>query len=178
MNKENWLEPVSKKDVASFAYKHMNLEKVMVLDEADDMCYGKFYRVGGFTNEPIVTGWGRANNYMNPIALGQFGPLDVDEYGETTVDDVKQLFSENENLINIYLAWVAMVAEKNKGRKINGKTYTESFSEACNSQIDLQKTAQIRTVEREAAEKKNCVKTFVGELEKDKGTEESAKAKQ
>lgn len=178
MKKENWLSPVSKEDVSAFAFKHMNLERIMVLEEAEDINYGKFFRVGGFTNEPIITGWGRANNYMNPIALGQYGPLDVDEYGETTVDDVKQLFSDNENLINIYLAWVAMVSEKNKGRKLDGKEYVESFSNTCNAHIDLQKAAQVRAAEREAAEKKNCVQTFARQLGSEKGLEEGAEAKQ
>ena len=122
----------------------------------EDDSYGKYFRVGGFTNEPIISGWGKANNYMNPVALGQYGPLDVDEYGETTIDNIRQLFSDNENLVNIYLAWVAFVSSKNNNRKIDGKTYTESFSNVCNNQIESQKTAQIRTAEREAEEKKGC----------------------
>ena len=76
MKKENWLSPVSKEDVSAFAFKHMNLERIMVLEEAEDINYGKFFRVGGFTNEPIITGWGRANNYMN---------LDAPYEGETEV---------------------------------------------------------------------------------------------
>lgn len=178
MKKENWLSPVSKEDVAAFAFKHMNLERIMVLEEAEDINYGKFFRVGGFTNEPIITGWGRTNNYMNPVELGQYGPLDVDPYGETTIDDVKQLFSGNESLINVYLAWVSMVAEKNAGKKIDGSTYTESFSNVCNAQIDLQKTAQVRTAEREAEEKKSCVRDFVSGLAKAKTSSEGEKVKQ
>ena len=177
MNKESWLKPVSKDDVASFARNHMNLEKIMHLEEVADENYGKFFQVGGFTNEPVVSGWGKANKYMSPVALGAYGPLDVDPYGETTIDDMKQLFSGDENLINIYLAWVAFVADKNQGRKIDGKTYTESFSNACTAQIDLEKTAQIRTVEREANEKKECVKTFVGQLEKAESANENQQEK-
>ena len=177
MNKESWLKPVSKDDVTSFAHNQMNLDKIMVLEEVQDENYGKFFRVGGFAAEPVVSGWGRANKYMNPVALGEYGPLDVDPYGETTIDDMKQLFSGDENLINIYLAWVAFVADKNQGRKIDGKTYTESFSNACTAQIDLEKTAQIRKVEREANEKKECVKTFVGQLEKAESANENQQSK-
>lgn len=173
MKKETWLKPISKNDVASFAHRHMNLEKIMVLEESEDENYGKFFQVGGFSNEPVISGWGKANKYINPIALGEYGPLDVDPYGETTVDDIKKLFSEDEDLINIYLAWIAFVSEKNQGRMIDGKTYTQSFSNACNAQIDLQTTAQIRTIEREAAEKKNCVKTFVSQLETSKEAQQT-----
>ena len=177
MNKESWLKPVSKDDVTSFAHNQMNLDKIMVLEEVQDENYGKFFRVGGFAAEPVVAGWGRANKYMNPVALGEYGPLDVDPYGETTIDDMKQLFSGDENLINIYLAWVAFVDAKNQGRKIDGKTYTEGFSNACTAQIDLEKTAQIRKVEREANEKKECVKTFVNQLAKTKGPEANQQEK-
>ena len=177
MNKENWLQPISKNDVASFAHGQMNLEKIMVLEEVQDENYGKFFRVGGFTAEPVVSGWGRANKYMNPVALGTYGPLDADPYGETTVDDLKQLFSNDENLINIYLAWVAFVSEKNQGRKLDGKTYEESFSNACNAQIDLEKTAQVRKAENEANEKKGCVKEFIGQLKKTMSSSENQQEK-
>ena len=166
MNKENWLKPVSKDDVEVFAHQYMNLGRIMTLDEVQDASYGKFFRVGGFTNEPAVNGWGKANNYINPVELGAYGPIDVDPYGETTVDDLRKLFSNDENMINIYLAWVAFVSGKNQGRQIEGKTYEESFSSACNAQIELERTAQIRTAEREAEEKRGCVKAFVGQLGK------------
>ena len=178
MNKENWLKPVSEEDVAEFAHKHMNLERIMVLEEAEDINYGKFFRVGGFTNDPIISGWGRASKYMNPVALGEYGPLDVDPYGETTVDDIKQLFANDANMINTYLAWVAFVSGKNQGRKIDGKTYTESFSNICNAHIDLQRTAQMRTIDREAAEKKACVKELVGQLAGAKAMEATQQVKQ
>ena len=177
MNKENWLKPVSKEDVTDFAHTHMNLERIMVLEEVEDLNYGKFFRVGGFPKESAVNGWGQSSKYMTPVDLGAYGPIDVDPYGETTADDVRQLFSNNEQLINIYLSWVAMVAGKNAGRKLDGKTYTESFSNVCNAQIDLQKTAQIRDAEREASEKKNCVETFVGQLTSEKSFDENQQSK-
>ena len=178
MNKQNWLEPVSKKDVAEFAHKHINLEKITTLEESEDLSYGKFFEVGGFTNEPIISAWGKTNTYVNPIALGQYGPIDADEYKETTVDDLRQLFGGDEELINIYLSWVMLVAEKNAGRQIDGKTYLESFSNACNSHIDLVKTAEIRAVENEADEKKKCVSAFVSQVAPAKTTETVAPQKQ
>ena len=177
MKKENWLKPVTKEDVKEFAFKQMNLKQITALEEMEDVNYGKFYQVSGLTNEPVVAGWKKPSKNLSMIALGEYGPLDVDPYGETTIDDMKQLFSGDENLINIYLAWVAFVADKNQGRKIDGKTYTESFSNACTAQIDLEKTAQIRTVEREANEKKECVKTFVGQLEKAESANENQQEK-
>lgn len=164
MKRETWLEPVSKKDVAEFAHKHMNIEKITSLVESEDFNYGKFFEVGGFTNEPIMSAWGKTNTYVNPIALGQYGPIDADEYKETTVDDLRKLFGEDQNLVNIYLAWVMLVAEKNAGRQIDGKTYLESFSNACNAHIDLVKTAEIRAVENVADEKKKCVSAFVNQI--------------
>ncbi|MBQ4541767.1 MAG: hypothetical protein IJA23_02825 [Clostridia bacterium] len=178
MKKENWLAPVSKNDVAGFAHKHMNLERIMVLEENEDLNYGKFFEVGGFTNEPVISSWGKANQYFNPINLGEFGPVDADEYRETTVNDLRQLFGEDQNLINIYLAWIMLVAEKNAGRQIDGKTYLESFSNACHSHIDLVKAAEIRAVENEADEKKKCVSAFVSQIAPKKDTDTVAPQKQ
>ena len=166
MKKENWLKPIEKEDVREFAFKQMNLKQITALEEMEDVNYGKFYQVSGLTNEPVVAGWAKPSKHLSMIALGEYGPLDVDQYGETTVDDMGKLFSSDESLINIYLAWVALVSSKNQGRKIDGKTYSEGFSNACNAQIDLKKNAQIRDAEREAYEKKNCVKEFAGQLEK------------
>ncbi len=166
MKKENWLKPVTKEDVKEFAFKQMNLKQITALEEMEDVNYGKFYQVSGLTNEPVVAGWKKPSKNLSMIALGEYGPLDVDQYGETTVDDMGKLFSSDESLINIYLAWVALVSSKNQGRKIDGKTYAEGFTNACNAQIDLKKNAQIRDAEREAYEKKNCVKEFAGQLEK------------
>ena len=177
MNRENWLKPISKEDVAKFAYQNMNLEQIMMLNESEEENYGKFFQVGGFTNEH-VGGWGSANKYLNPIALGEYGPLDVDPYAETTVDDIKQLFSGNENLISIYLAWVAFVSSKNKGRMIDGKTYEECFSNACNDYIDLLRKSQIGEIERKANEKRSCVKSFVGQLNSVKTSEEVEQAQE
>ena len=166
MKKENWLKPVTKEDVREFAFKQMNLKQITALEEMEDVNYGKFYQVSGLTNEPVVAGWAKPSKHLSGVALGEYGPLDVDQYGETTVDDMGKLFSSDESLINIYLAWVVLVSSKNQGRKIDGKTYSEGFSNACNAQIDLKKNAQIRDAEREAYEKKNCVKEFAGQLEK------------
>lgn len=166
MKKENWLKPVTKEDVVDFANKHMNLKQIITLEECDDLSYGKFFQVGGFVNEPVSAGWKKPNKQVSTFALGQYGPIDADIYCETTVDDMGKLFSEEENLINIYLAWVSLVASKNQGRNIDGKTYAEGFTNACNAQIDLKKNAQIRDAEREASEKKNCVKDFASQLEK------------
>ena len=167
MNRENWLKPISKEEVAKFAYQNMNLDQIMVLNESEEENYGKFFQVGGFTNEH-VGGWGSANKYLSPLALGEYGPLDVDPYAETTVDDIKQLFSGNENLISIYLSWVAFVSGKNQGRMIDGKTYEEGFAKACNDYIELQRKSQIGEIERNAKEKKVCVQSFVSQLEKSK----------
>ena len=65
--------------------------------------------------------WGKTNSYVNPIALGQYGPIDADEYKETTVDDLRKLFGEDQNLVNIYLAWVMLVAEKMQEDKLTEK---------------------------------------------------------
>ena len=177
MKKENWLKPIEKEDVREFAFKQMNLKHITALEEMEDLNYGKFYQVSGITNEPVVAGWAKPSKNLSSLALGEYGPLDVDQYGETTVDDMGKLFSSDENLINIYLAWVSFVASKNQGRKIDGKTYTEGFSNACNAQIDLKKTAQIRDVEREADEKKSCVKAFANQLEKSMVSDEKQQSK-
>ena len=171
MKKENWLKPVSKEDVKNFAFKNMNLKQVTSLEEKEDVNYGKFFQVSGLTREPVVAGWGKPSKYMSSIALGEYGPIDADPYRETTTDDMGKLFSEDENLVNIYLAWIELVSSKNQGRTIDGKTYAECFTNACNTQIDLKKSAQIRDVEREASEKKNCVKSFVEQLESTKSSE-------
>ena len=173
MVKQNWLELITKEEVAEFAQKYLGLKKITTLEKAVDLNYGRFFQVGGIT-EPATIGWGKPVSMTSEIALGEFGPIDVDPYGETTVDDMGKLFSEDENLINIYLAWIALVSAKNQGRTIDGKTYTESFTSACNAQIDLKKTAQIRDAEREAIEKKSCVKAFVGQLESAKTADEKS----
>ena len=64
MNKENWLKPVSEEDVAEFAHKHMNLERIMVLEEAEDINYGKKRRspkleMGYFDNFCLRRGMGK-----------------------------------------------------------------------------------------------------------------------
>ena len=177
MKKENWLKPISKEDVKNFAFKNMNLKQVTSLEEKEDVNYGKFFQVSGLTREPVVAGWGKPSKYMSSIALGEYGPLDVDPYGETTVDDMGKLFSDDENLISIYLAWVELVSSKNQDRKIEGKTYVEGFSNACNAQIDLKKAAQIRDAEREASEKKGCVKAFVGQLQSVENSKETQQEK-
>ena len=171
MKKENWLNSISKEDVAEFANKYLNLKQITSLEEAEDENYGRFFQVSGLSNSPVLGGWGNTRQYINSLSLGEYGPLDVDPYRETTVDDIGQLFSQDESLINIYLAWISLVAEKNQGKTIGGKTYTECFSNACNTQIDLKKTAQLREIESEATEKKNCVKSFVNQLEKSKISE-------
>ena len=79
MKKQNWLAPVSKNDVADFAYKNMNIDRITTLNEHEDLNYGKFFEIGGFTNEPVISAWGKANQYFNPIPLGEFGPVDADE---------------------------------------------------------------------------------------------------
>ena len=173
MVKQNWLDLITKEEVAEFAQKHLGPTLITELEKAVDLNYGRFFQVRGLT-EPAVNGWGKPASMMNEIALGNYGPLDVDPYGETTVDDMGKLFSEDENLINIYLAWIAFVSGKNQGRTLDGKTYTESFTNACNAQIDLKKTAQIRDAEREAHEKKSCVKAFVGQLESAKTADEKS----
>lgn len=171
MKKEDWLEPISKEDVAKFAYEHMNIVKITELSQNDDFSYGKFFQVGGFINEDILSSWGKTNKYMNPMCFGAYGPVTL-TYKEDTVDDLMQLFGGDENKINIFLSWVSLVAEKNAGRKIDGKTYLESFSNACNNCIDLIKSAQIRTIESEANEKKQCVSSFVSQLSKAESGEE------
>jgi hypothetical protein len=173
MVKQNWLEIITKEEVAEFAKKHLGLKQITSLEKSVDLNYGRFFQVRGIT-EPAALSLSKPTSMMSEIALGNYGPLDVDPYGETTVDDMGKLFSEDENLVSIYLAWIALVSAKNQGRKIDGKTYTESFTSACDSQIDLKKTAQIRDAEREALEKKGCIKAFVGQLEAAKTTEEKS----
>ena len=163
MKKENWLELVTRADAEQFAYNHMNIEKLSMLGEFSDFSYGKYIGIEGFTKDGAITKWGIPKKHI-ALALGEYGPVDVDPFLETTTDDMKQLFDGDEELINIYLAWVMLVAEKNAGRKIDGKTYLESFSNVCESHIDLVKSAQIKTVENAAQEKKNCVNLFVRQI--------------
>ena len=177
MNKQNWLEPVSREDAANFAQKHMNIETFRTVDELEDLNYGKFFKIEGFTKDNIITQWGSPKKHIS-VNLGVFGPIDADQYLETSLDDLSQLFGGDEELINIYLSWVMLVAEKNAGRQIDGKTYLESFSNACNSHIDLVKAAEIRAVESEADEKKKCVSAFVSQVAPAKKTETVAPQKQ
>ena len=163
MKKENWLSPVTREDAEKFAYNHMNIEKLITLGEFSDFSYGKYFGIEGFTKDEVITKWGAPRKNI-VLPLGEYGPVDVDPFLETTTDDLKQLFDGEESLINIYLAWVMLVAEKNAGRKIDGKTYLESFSNACESHIDLVKSAQIKTVENAAQDKKNCVHLFVNQI--------------
>ena len=176
MVKQNWLDLITKEEVAEFAQKYLGLNQITSLEKSVDLNYGKFFQVSGLT-APATLVWGKPSSLMNEIALGDYGPIDVDPYGETTVDDLGKLFSEDENLVNIYLAWIALISAKNQDRKIDGKTYTESFTEACDSQINLKKTAQIRDAEREAFEKKKCVKAFVDQLESAKAFEGAEQSK-
>ena len=141
----------------------------------------------GISRNGLLVGKGKGYNRrfadfktfaLHPINLGEFGPVDADEYRETTVNDLRQLFGEDQNLINIYLAWIMLVAEKNAGRQIDGKTYLESFSNACHSHIDLVKTAEIRAVENEADEKKKCVSAFVSQIAPAKKPETDVPQKQ
>ena len=163
MKKENWLEPVTREDAEKFAHDSMNIKKITKLNEIEDFSYGKFFEIGGFTNEGIITKWGNPRIHI-ALPLGEYGPIDADEHHETSVDDLRKLFDDGEELINIYLAWVMLVAEKNAGRKIDGKTYLESFSNACERYIDLAKSAEIRAIESEADERKNCVSAFVNQI--------------
>lgn len=163
MKKENWLEPVTREDAEQFAYNHMNIEKLITLGEFSDFSYGKYIGIEGFTKDDAITKWGVPKKHI-VLPLGEYGPVDVDPFLETTTDNLRQLFDGEEELINIYLAWVMLVAEKNAGRKIDGKTYLESFTNACEEHIDLVKSAQIKTVENAAQDKKNCVKTFVRQI--------------
>lgn len=171
MKKENWLSPITKEDVAEFVRSYMGLQQITTLEEAQDETYGKFFQVRGLIQDSAAAGWKKSVKLMREIALGEYGPIDADPYKESTADDLNKLFSEDENLINIYLAWISLVSSKNQGRTINGKTYSESFSNACNAQIDLTKTAQMRKIENEASEKKGCVKSFVEQLENNKASE-------
>ncbi len=177
MRKENWLAPVSREDAANFAQKYMNIETFRTVDELEDLNYGKFFKIEGFTKDEIITQWGSPKKHIS-VNLGAYGPIDADQYLETSLDDLSQLFGEDQNLINIYLSWVMLVAEKNAGRVVDGKTYLESFSNACNSHIDLVKSAEIRTIESEADEKKKCVSAFVAHAAPAKTTETVAPQKQ
>lgn len=163
MKKENWLAPVSKEDVTAFAREIMNIENFTNIQELEDLSYGKFFKVEGFKKEDVSSKWGTLKKHIS-LNLGEYGPIDADPYLETTVDDLKHLFGGNLDLINIYLSWIDFVASKNAGRKIDGKTYDESFSNACISHIDLIKSAEIRSIESDAEEKKKCVLSFVKQL--------------
>ena len=177
MKKENWLAPVTKEDVFAFARDVMKIGTFTNVEELEDLSYGKFFKVEGFKKEDALSQWGSPAKHVS-LNLGEFGPVDADPYLETTVDDLRQLFGGDQELINIYLSWVMFVAEKNAGKTINGQNYNESFSNACNSHIDLVKSAEIRTIESEAAEKKKCVSSFVSQLAPKQSAEENGNQKQ
>ena len=128
-------------------------------------------------NDELISKWGTPAKFIS-LNLGEYGPIDADEYLESTVDDLRQLFGGDQELINIYLSWIMFVAKKNTGRTINGQTYNESFSNACNTHIDLVKSAEIRTIESEATEKKKCVSSFVSQLAPKQSAEENGNQKQ
>ena len=177
MKKENWLAPVTKENVFAFAHDVMKIDKFTSVEELEDLSYGKFFKVEGFKKEDALSQWGSPAKHVS-LNLGEFGPIDADPYLETTIDDLRQLFGGDQELINIYLSWVMFVAERNAGRTVDGKTYHESFSNACNSHIDLVKEAEIRTIESEAAEKKKCVSSFVSQLTPKQTAEENGNQKQ
>ena len=60
--------------------------------------------------------------------------------------------------INVLLSWIAMVAAKNQGRTIDGKTYSESFAEGSKKFIDLDKKVKMTKVENEAQESLDIVR--------------------
>lgn len=166
MEKQNWLQPVDVSDVEKFAHEVMNIAEITTLAVDVDETYGKLFRVGGFSNDEVLTSYGKTKKYIEPVGFGEFGAIDIDEFLEGSTNNFRKLFSGSEAEINVLLSWIAMVAAKNQGRTIDGKTYSESFAEGSKKFIELDKKVKMTKVENEANERTSCISALAKELAK------------
>ena len=163
MRKENWLEQVTLEDVISFALHYFKYKNFTQLEKTHDSYYGKYFKVQGVPFEGFEESQNRTILFNNPISLGEFGILETLDYPMPIYDDFKFFFS-NDEAREICQAWIALVASRNEGRKIDGKTYFESFEEAINKQLELAEECAIQNAKIQTRMKKADVSLFIKDI--------------
>ena len=151
--KESWLDPVTVGDLKHFIAEDMGFFRGQEVVEKQDKEYGKYFIITG-----AVANYKDPTNYLFPefglvpTRIGEFGPLQGEwlDYGprfsEFVIKDDFNKFIDGEKKLRerhaeanvvmpteAYFDLVAMIASKNKGRKINGKTYMEDFEDRYNT---------------------------------------------
>ena len=163
MKKENWLDPVTLEDFIYFVSYIFNYKDLNFIEERNDSYYGKYFSVHGIPFEGFEQTKNRTILFNNPISLGEFGILETLDYPMPIYDNFKFFFSDDEAR-EICQAWIALVESRNEGRKIDGKTYFESFEEAINKQLELAEECAIQNAKIQTRMKKADVSLFIKDI--------------
>ena len=178
MKKESWLDPITLDDVVVFAYENLDFEEFKKLEEVNDVLYGKYFEFQVVPYENSNDADKQPNPLNHIISLGDFGPIDNTEYAIPTYDNFAQLLFNSDEAIKLYLAWITLVAEKNADRKIDGKTYLETFSEKYNSYIEKIKHSENYKLKIAATNKKDIISSYLKKVNQENKSEPSEPGKQ
>ncbi len=133
----NWLDNVDEKAMRNFAHIYYDIFKFNSVKKATHPKYGTYFTFCGWENG--------TNKYINPIYLGQFGPLyskggylsPMENLREDVGDDFTALLHATGDLKHAYLKWIEMIAKANE----------DVFDEESNSYIEALEESIVRHIE-------------------------------
>ena len=158
---ESWLGPVEPERAYRFVREKGGLENTSetTVSRKRFAGYGFAYTISGNYNRKgkLV--------YMEPV-FGEFGYV-AGRDGKCK-DNIEKLINAPEQ---VYLDWIALVAEANGERKINGKTYLEELKEVMLSEIENAKAKAIDKANKDKEVALTIISSLETKMEQDEEAE-------
>ena len=161
----NWLDCVDEKDMIKFAQVNFNIVKFENVKKATHPKYGAYF---------TFCGWDEEGNYINPIYLGQYGPIysnggyaePMDNLQENVFDDFNALIHATGDVRQVYIKWIEMVAGANETEyDENDNSYIEALEDGTSAYIRQVKQELLAQMDKTVSEEKYYAADFLGDLE-------------